>query len=115
MNVHIHYVVDLKLRRTHICWAHLPYLNSKNCNFWIDDKEEVSYEGAVYSFDLNEGCHQIKIKGYKSINICITKVFPVIHMWGEHSKWRIAQGKSAFWTPQSTEGNVTGIDFRPIH
>ena len=29
MNVHIHYVVDLKLRRTHICWAHLPYLNSK--------------------------------------------------------------------------------------
>ena len=83
----------------------------KTATFWIDDKEEVSYEGAVYSFDLNEGCHQIKIKGYKSINICITKVFPVIHMWGEHSKWRIAQGKSAFWTPQSTEGNVTGIDF----
>lgn len=89
-----------------------PLLEFKKAlTFWVDGKEEISNEGTVYTFNFIEGWHQIKIKGYKSINFCIVKVLPDIQMWGGCCKWRIAKGEFVFWNPQSIEGDVIGVDF----
>lgn len=88
-----------------------PLLEFKQkMDFWVDG-EKYDAEVSIFRFNFLEGPHQIKIKGYKNIELKIIKPIPSFLDWGNNPKWVLSRKESVDWSSHAFDGDVCGFDF----
>lgn len=86
-------------------------ITKKAMTFWIDgERFETRDEEETHILHLDEGIHQIKIRGYKAKEICMVDIDTEILPWSGNPRWSLNRHQPCCW--QITDaGDVTGMDF----
>lgn len=82
----------------------------KDINVWLDGKA-IACKIGMNHFQLSEGHHQIKVRGYKKIDLVLKPAKPDISFWKEIHKWDIKKNGPSTWSPSNCDNGVIGLDF----
>lgn len=82
----------------------------KDIHVWLDGKAFACKIG-MNIFHLSEGHHQIKVRGYKKIDLVLKPAKPDISFWKEIHKWDIKKNGPPTWSLSNCANGIIGLDF----